>query len=253
VRIHGSAALVTGANRGLGTVFVEELVARECKVYACARNIRDLDRIIAKYGGKVSPIELDVTNQSEVVAATAQADDVSLLINNAGRLDQLSLGEAGDLSSLRAEMEVNVFGLAQMCLSFAPIIGKNGGGAIVNMLSVASLVAPPHFGSYAASKAAAMSLTHSMRWDFESSGIDVIGIYAGLVDTEMTANLDMPKSSPQEVVRRAFDGLEAGELDIAVDERSEMLRAQLQNGIEDLLAASRKGATALRKNSPLGS
>jgi NAD(P)-dependent dehydrogenase (short-subunit alcohol dehydrogenase family) len=248
VQIHGSAALVTGANRGLGAVFVEELVARGCKVYACARNIGDLDRMIAKHGGNVLPIELDVTNQSAIVAATARADDVNLLINNAGRLDQLSLGEAGDLSSLKAEMEVNVFGLAQMCLSFAPIIGKNGGGAIVNMLSAASLVPPPHFGSYAASKAAAMSLTHSMRWDFEPAGIDVVGVYAGLIDTDMISNLDMPKTSPEDVVRIAFEGLEAGLLDIAVDDRSAILRKQLHSGIEELLVAGRQRATAIRKS-----
>jgi short-subunit dehydrogenase len=145
-------------------------------------------------------------------------------------------------------MEVNGFGLFQMYLAFATIIGGIGSGAIINMLSAASIVPPPQFGSYAASKAAAMSLTHSMRWDFEPAGIDVVGVYAGLIETDMAANLDLPKTAPEEVVHRAFEGIEAGLLDIAVDERSAMLRKQLHSGIEKLLVASRHRATAIRES-----
>lgn len=247
MKLSGRTALVTGANRGLGATFLEELVARDCKVYACARNTNELDRLVETYGGQVVPLKLDVTSQEDIAAASAVANDVNLLVNNAGRLDQMSLGEAGDLSSLRGEMEVNVFGLAGMCLAFAPIIGRNGGGAIVNVLSAASLVAIPHFGSYAATKAAAMSLTHSMRWDFEPLGVDVIGIYASLIDTGMVSNVSAPKTSPQDVVRRAFIGIEAGELDIAVDELSRALRDQFHNGLEKQLAAARERANARRK------
>ena len=250
MQISGSTVVVTGANRGLGATFVQELLERDCKVYACARNIQDLDAVVAANADRVCAIELDVTKQADVKSAADKARDANLLINNAGRLDQKSLGEAGDLSSLRGEMEVNVFGLAQMCLTFAPIIGANGGGAIINMLSAASLIASPHFGSYAASKAAAMSLTHSMRWDYERLGVRVVGIYAGLIDTDMVTNLDMPKTSPEAVVREAFNGIEAGELDIAVDERSRALRTQFHSGLEEHLAASRKRATAIRDQFP---
>jgi short-subunit dehydrogenase len=246
MKISGRTALVTGANRGLGAVFVDELVTRDCKVYACGRNLKDLDKLAKRYGERVLALSLDVTSQKDIAAASAIANDVNFLVNNAGRLDQMSLGEAGDLSSLRAEMDVNVYGLAEMCLAFAPIIGRNGGGAIVNMLSAASLVAIPHFGSYAATKAAAMSLTHSMRWDFERLGVDVIGIYASLIDTGMVSNVNAPKTSPEDVVRRAFIGIEAGELDIAVDERSKALRAKFHNGLEEQLAAARERANARR-------
>ncbi len=249
MNVRDAKALVTGANRGLGAVFVDQLIARgAAKVYACARQPEKLRAIAEKYRDRVVPLCLDVTSDSDIANAVEQAGDITLLINNAGRLDQLSLGEAGDLSSLRAEMDVNVYGLAQMSLSFAPVIGRNGGGAIVNLLSAASLVPPPHFGSYAATKAAAMSLTHSTRWDFEPLGVKVVGIYAGLVDTGMTENLNMPKSAPEEVVNRAIEGIEAGELDIAVDERSAAVRAKLHDGIEELLAASRERATALRSS-----
>ena len=249
MNICGVSALVTGANRGLGAAFVDQLVARGAsRVYACARQPERLETIARRHRDVVVPLCLDVTNDDDVSSAVEKASDITLLVNNAGRLDQLSLGEAGDLSSLRAEMEVNVFGLAHMSLAFAPVISSNGGGAIVNMLSAASLVPPPHFGSYAATKAAAMSLTHSTRWDFEPLGVNVIGIYAGLIDTGMTENLSMSKSAPEEVASRALDGLEAGEVDIAVDERSAMVRAKLHEGIEELLAGARKRATKLRRS-----
>jgi NAD(P)-dependent dehydrogenase (short-subunit alcohol dehydrogenase family) len=246
----GCCALVTGANRGLGSAYVDGLLARGARIYACARNAANLAPIVRRAPDRIIPLELDVTDQRSVEAAALRATDVTMLINNAGRLDQLSLGEAGDLSSLRGEMEVNVFGMAAMCLAFAPIIARNGGGAIVNMLSRAAIVPPPHFGTYAASKAAAMSLTHSMRWDYEPMGIKVIGVYAGLIATEMVANIDMPKVSPEAVVSRVLDGVEAGEGDIAVDEPSALLRAQFHAGLEQALEVTRARATAIRAQFP---
>lgn len=121
----GSVALVTGANRGLGAVFVRELLARGAKVYAGAREVEKLASVVALDSERVVALQLDVTYEQSVAAA---AGNVTLLVNNSGRLDQMSLGEAGDLDSLRGEVEVNVFGLARMCLTFAPIIGRNGGG-----------------------------------------------------------------------------------------------------------------------------
>ena len=238
MKLAGSVALVTGANRGLGAVFVRELLARGAKVYAGARDVAKLASVVAVHRDRIVPLQLDVTDEHSVAAAAEVARDVTLLVNNAGRLDQLSLGEAGDLESLRGEMEVNVFGLSRMCLTFAPIIGRNGGGAIANMLSVASIVSVPWFGSYSSTKAAAMSLTHTMRWDFEPLGISVVGIYAGLIDTEMVANIDLPKVSADAVVTRALDGIEAGEVDIATDERCEAARKQFHSGLEDVLRKS---------------
>ncbi len=250
MKLDGSVALVTGANRGLGAVFVRELLARGAKVYTAARDVESLAATVNQHPDRVVPITIDVTDDLSVSAAANLAKDVTLLVNNAGRLDQLSLGEAGDLASLRGEMEVNVFGLARMCLAFAPIIGGNGGGVIVNMLSGSSLVPAPQFGTYSATKAAAMSLTHSMRWDFHKLGIDLVGVYAGLVDTELVANLDAPKVSAEAVVTRALDGIEAGELDIATDERSAAYRAQFHSGLEDFLGQARERATSLRAKHP---
>ena len=248
MKLSGSVVLVTGANRGIGAVFVRELLARGAKVYAGARDVTKLAS--AGDSDRFVPLQLDVTDEQSVASAADTARDVTLLVNNAGRLDQLSLGEAGDLDSLRGEMEVNVFGLARMCLVFAPIIGRNGGGAIANMLSIASIVSIPWFGTYSATKAAAMSLTHTMRWDFEPLGISVVGIYAGLVDTDMAANIDSPKVSAETVVTRALDGLEAGEVDIAADERSSAARAQFHSGLEGVLRQSRERSTANRAKYP---
>jgi NAD(P)-dependent dehydrogenase (short-subunit alcohol dehydrogenase family) len=250
MELSGKVALVTGANRGLGAVFVDGLVARGATVYAAARNQESVAPIVARYGGCVIPLELDVTDPPAIASATATAGDVNLLVNNAGRLEQLGLAEAGGLDPLRAEMEVNVFGLAQMSLAFAPVIARNGGGAIVNMLSVASLLPFAPFASYSASKAAAMSLTHSMRWDFHKLGVQVFGIYAGFIDTGMVSNVVADKATPQMIVERALSGIEADELDIAADDRSTEVREQLQHGLEGLLKESYERADLFRINHP---
>ncbi len=250
MELSGKVALVTGANRGLGAVFVDGLVAHGAMVYAAARNQESVAPIVARYGGCVIPLELDVTDPPAIAAAAATAGDVNLLVNNAGRLEQLGLAEAGGLGPLRAEMEVNVFGLAQMSLAFAPVIARNGGGAIVNMLSVASLLPFAPFASYSASKAAAMSLTHSMRWDFHKLGVQVFGIYAGFIDTGMVSNIVADKATPQMIVERALSGIEADELDIATDDRSTEIRDRLQHGLEGVLKESYERADVFRINHP---
>ncbi len=237
-------ALVTGANRGLGAAFVTALAARGAKVYAAARRSETL----APAPG-VTPLALDVTEPAHVARAAETAGDVTLLVNNAGVLWQRSLAEQGDLAALEAEMAVNVFGLARMSLAFAPVIAGQGGGAIVNMLSVASLVPFPAFGSYAASKAAAMSLTHSLRWDLAPRGVAVHGVYAGFIATDMVGNLAEEKADPDEIVTRALDGVAEGRLDIPTDARSERFLAELLS--EEVLAASRARADAFRAAYPL--
>ena len=250
MELSGKVALVTGANRGLGAVFVDALVARGAKVYAGARNVDSLQPVAARHGGQVVPVELDVTDPQTIATAVAAAGDVNLLINNAGRLEQLSLAEANGISPFRAEMEVNVFGLAQMSLAFAPVISRNGGGAIVNILSTASLLPFGPFGTYAASKAAAMSLTHSMRWDYHRRGIRVIGVYAGFIDTGMIENVEFEKTAPETIVERALSGIEAGELDIAADDRSAIIRDQLHSGLDGVLEELFERADLFRESHP---
>jgi NAD(P)-dependent dehydrogenase (short-subunit alcohol dehydrogenase family) len=248
--LSGKVALVTGANRGLGEVFVDGLVARGARVYAAARNQESLASIVARHNGNVIPLELDVTDPHAIAAAASLAGDVNLLVNNAGRLEQLGLAEAGGLDPMRREMEVNVFGLAQMSITFAPVITRNGGGAIVNMLSVASLIPFAAFASYSASKAAAMSLTHTMRWEFRNLDIQVFGVYAGFIDTGMIGNVVGEKSAPQMIVERALSGIEADNLDIGADDRSTEVCDQVQHGLEERLKDSYERADIFRASHP---
>jgi len=250
MELSGKIALVTGANRGLGSTFVEALVERGATVYAAARDVDSLTEVVASSVGQVVPLELDVTNPASIKAAALKAGNAHMLINNAGRLEQLSLAEAGNVMPFRAEMEVNVFGLAQTSLAFAPVISRNGGGAIVNILSTASLLPFSPFATYSASKAAAMSLTHSMRWDFHKLGVQMIGVYAGFIDTGMIGNLDVEKTSPEMIVEAALLGIEAGQLDIATDNRSAQLLGQFRNGYDDMLDEMFDRADLFRKDHP---
>jgi NAD(P)-dependent dehydrogenase (short-subunit alcohol dehydrogenase family) len=195
MQIKGCVALVTGASRGLGRAFCAGLVqAGAAKVYAAAR-----DSAKAGVAG-TQPIKLDITNAAEVAAAAQQCGDVNLLINNAGIASFTSLIASPSLDAARAEMETNYFGTLAMCRAFAPALARNGGGAIINMLSVVSWFNAPLQGSYCASKSAAWSMTRGVRIELRGQGTQVVGVYAGYVDTDMTSHLTGPKTRPEDVV-----------------------------------------------------
>lgn len=251
MRIAGSIALVTGANGGLGQHFVAGLVAfGAAKIYACARNPDTLAPLLEAHGERIVPLQLDVTEPGSVAAAAARASDITLLVNNAGVLESRGLMEAGDLAPLRREMEVNVFGLAAMCLTFAPALARNG-GAIVNMLSVAGLANFPPFGSYAASKAAATSLTQCLRYELKERGVEVFGVYAGFIDTAMIDFVSADKSDPQAVVREVLEGVEGGRSEIDADARSKELRAALGGDPAALQATMWERADDFRAGHPV--
>ena len=201
MRIADSVALVTGASRGLGRAFVEELAKRgAATIYAGAR---DPSRVT----GPGVPVALDVTDPEQVAAAARRCADVMLLVNNAGVMALSPLIGAPTMDGARQEMETNYFGTLAMCRAFAPVLAAGGGGAIVNMLSVVSWFTNPVNGSYGASKAAAWALTNGVRIELARQGTLVVGVHAGFVDTEMAAELagDAPKLSPAEVARQVFD------------------------------------------------
>ncbi len=238
MRMDGVTALVSGANRGLGRCFVDALMARGAKrVYGCARDAQSLTPLQTAYGERFVALRLDVCDDTQVKAAAAQAPDVDFVINNAGVLHTSGLMQAGGLDALHHEMDVNVYGVARMVLAFAPILKTNGGGAFLNFLSVASLQGFAPFGTYCASKAAAMSLTQSLRYELRDQNTAVFGAYAGLIDTDMIDHVKGDKAEPVAVVDAALDGVEAGTLDINTDERSVAVRELLREDFDTIQQA----------------
>ncbi len=252
--IKDTVAIVTGANRGLGKCFVDALIARGvARVYAGARDPGSLTPLLEAHGDRVQPLRLDVTSDADARTAAEHAGDATLLINNAGVLESLGVMEAGGLEPLRREMEVNLYGTARMALAFAPVLAANGGGAILNILSAASLVAFPPFGSYSATKAAAMSLTHSLRYELQAQNTMVHGLYAGFIDTGMVEYVDAEKVSPRDIVTAALDGIEANVVDIDADERTKAVRLALRDDPEGLIRSSWQRADDFRKVYPANS
>ncbi|SEP50401.1 SDR family oxidoreductase [Amycolatopsis saalfeldensis] len=221
MQIAGSTALITGAGRGLGRHFAQALLDRgAAKVYATARRPETID--IAG----VTPLALDVTDPGSVRAAAAAAADVDLLINNAGLAAYTDL-VTGDLGDIRREMETNFFGSLQVVRAFAPVLAGNGGGAILNVLSVLSWISYQGSAGYAASKAAAWSLTNGVRLELAAQRTQVAGLVMASTDTDMMAGFDVPKNDPADVVCAALDGIEAGEIEIIADADSAATKAAL--------------------------
>ena len=222
MKIEGSVALVTGADRGLGRADARELVSRgAAKVYGAARH-RDQ---VTEPG--VIPVALDITDPGQVSRVAEQCGDVSLLVNNAGVMKASTFIGAPTLDAARQEMETNYFGTLSMCRAFAPVLAANGGGAIVNMLSVTSFYTNPLDASYGASKAAGWSLTNGIRLELHLQGTLVIGVHAGFIDTDMAALVDAPKISPESMARQICDAIEAGQVEVLADERTRFVKASL--------------------------
>ena len=222
MKIKDSVALVTGANRGLGLAFTQALLAGGVrKVYAAAR-----DPASVKQAGVV-PVRLDVTNAAEVASAAAELGDVTLVINNAGIIRASGfLGEKG-VEAVRAELETNFFGPVHVSRAFAPILARNGGGAIVNVLSALSWVAFPSSSTYSASKAAAWSFSNGLRNELRGQGTQVLALHVGYMDTDMVRDVAAPKSKPEDVARQTLEALEAGKSEILADEVSRRIKQNL--------------------------
>ena len=219
MKTENAVALVTGANRGIGLAFARELLARGArKVYAAAR-----DPAAVTLPG-VQALRLDVNKPEEVAAAAALALDVALVINNAGIAQPGGLLAADSEDVARRVFETNFFAMLRMCKSFAPTLGRNGGGALLNVLSVASWVNGGELAAYSASKSAAWSLTNALRSELAAQKTQVLALHMAYVDTDLTRGLDVPKSSPLEIVRRALDGLESGLHEVLADEVTQQVK-----------------------------
>ena len=222
MKIENAVVLVTGANRGIGLAFARELLARGGrKVYAAARNPSSVTL------DGVQALPLDVTIPEQVYAAAQQAADVSLVINNAGIAQPGGFLAPDSDAVARRIFETNFFGVLNMSKAFAPVLKANGGGALLNVLSVASWVNGGELAAYSASKSAAWSLTNALRHELAGQNTQVLGLHMAYVDTDLTRGFEVQKSSADEIVRRALDGLEAGADEVLAD----ALTQQVQQGL----------------------
>jgi len=226
MKIEGAVVLVTGANRGLGLEFAKQALERGArKVYAGAR-----DPASVTLPGVV-PVKLDVTDPATVAAAAEAARDVTLLINNAGIARLGSLTDDGALDALRDHFETNVVGMLAMSRAFAGSLAGTGGGAILNVLSVASWVNRPILSAYGVSKSAAWALTNGLRQSLREQRTQVVALHAGFIDTDLVRGLEVPKATPADVVREAYDAIEAGAEEVSTDEITRRVKAGLSAGV----------------------
>jgi NAD(P)-dependent dehydrogenase (short-subunit alcohol dehydrogenase family) len=222
MKLKNAVVFITGANRGLGRAFAEAaLAAGAAKVYAAARDIKAIEL------PGVVPVALDVTDTQQVAAAAASCTDVTLLVNNAGisRPGRL-LGDEG-MAAARAELETNFFGPWALTDAFAPVLRANGGGAVLNVLSVLSWLTLPGAATYSASKAAAWSLSNGLRNELRDQGTQVTSLHVGFMDTDMTRGLDAPKAAPADIARLALEGVEAGAFEVLADDISRHVKQSL--------------------------
>jgi NAD(P)-dependent dehydrogenase (short-subunit alcohol dehydrogenase family) len=222
MKLDNAIVLITGANRGLGLAFARAALARGArKVYAAARDPAH----VTEPG--VVPLRLDVTRPDEIAAAARDCADLTLLINNAGIAGTGGFLTGDSVAAARAMLETNFFGPMRLSQAFAPVLAANGGGAILNVLSVASWINGPLLGAYGASKSAAWALTNGLRIELREQGTQVLALHAGFIDTDLTRGMDVPKSTPEAIVRAALDGLVAGRSEVLADDISRQVHQGL--------------------------
>jgi NAD(P)-dependent dehydrogenase (short-subunit alcohol dehydrogenase family) len=234
--VEGSVVLVTGANRGLGKAFARALVdAGAKKVYGAARDASTVE------DPDVVPVALDVTDHDQVAKLAEELGDVNIVINNAGVSSGLTATSDAGLEAFRQEFEVNYFGSVAVARAFAPVVGANGGGAIVNMLSALSWATFEQTANYSATKAAGWAYTNGLRQSLADQGTLVVAVHAGYIDTDMVASVDAPKVTPEHVARVTVEGIAAGAEEVLADDISRTVKAALPNDLEAIYPDIQKG------------
>lgn len=229
MQIEGATVLVTGANGDIGQYYMKALqAAKPAKIYAAARKLESLSEIVAADPDRIIPVELDITDPESVAAAAKKCSETALLINNAGIGLLKTFISEEDISGARKEIDVNYLGTLSMCRAFAPILKKNGGGAIVNMLSILGKMNFPMNASYSASKAAELSMTQGIRMELQEQGTLVIGVMPGTVDTEGSGHFPPPKVSPEVVVKDTLQAVVDEVEDVYPGDQAKMMIKQLK-------------------------
>ncbi|MYM90200.1 SDR family oxidoreductase [Rugamonas sp. FT82W] len=219
MKLKNAVVLITGANRGLGNALAQAaLAAGARKVYAGARN----PAAVTLAG--VTPIKLDVNSPADIAAAAQAIPDLTILINNAGIFTGSTVGAPDAAAALRAELDTNLYGPMALSQAFAPALARNGGGAIVNILSALSWFSLPTSGTYSVSKAAAWALTNGLRGELHAQGTQVLGAHMGYMDTDMTDGIDAPKSAPADIARAIVEALEAGHDEVLTDDTARQVK-----------------------------
>jgi len=220
IDIENKTVLVTGANRGIGKIILESFLNYGAtKVYAAVRNLDSAVPLVKANGDKVIPLHLDLDKPDTITAAAKQASDVDIVISNAGILKVESPLSDNAINALQQEININLFGLIRMAQAFAPVLKKNGGGAFVQLNSVASLKAFPDFATYSASKAAAYSITQALKDILKEQNTHVVSVHPGPIDTDMAqdAGIDEMAESPEVVATAIIHAIQNQEFHVFPD------------------------------------
>ena len=219
MKIQDSIVLITGANRGIGKAYAEEFLKQGAqKIYLGVRNPDSVADFAAQNPDVLIPLKFDVTNQEDIQNAAQIAQDVTILVNNAGILFFDDFSSADLIENARQQMDVNYFAPLAVTQKFAPILKKNGGGTLVTVSSIVGHVSMPAITTYCASKYAVQSMILNARAQLASQGTQVIGVYPGPIETDMAADLEMDKFPPEQVAQETLKAIESGEEDVFTDE-----------------------------------
>ena len=236
--ISNKITLVTGANRGIGKAIVESFVQHGAsKVYAGVRSLNKAEALVAEFGEKVVPIVIDYDKPASIEAAAKIADDVQVVVSNAGVLIGASVMDEDVIEQFQSELNINVYGLIRMAQAFAPVLKRNGGGAFVQLNSIASLSSFPR-ATYPASKAAAYSFTQALRPIFKEQGTATLSVHPGPIATDMAAASGLEDTDPPHVVSEGIvEALKEGDFHLFPDRMAKDFEKAYRQFAEEIIEA----------------